>query len=62
MMEFLMEEWHHIHPIEFQALVESILRHIDAVLAARALLRHFMLVFPFTLSVTCTTHTGLYVK
>jgi hypothetical protein len=35
MTEFLVEEWCHIPPIEFQTLVESMPRHIEAVLAAR---------------------------
>ena len=34
MMEFLVEEWSHIPPIEFQTLVESLPRCIEAVLAA----------------------------
>ena len=31
-MEFLVEEWCHIHPIEFQTLVESMPRCTEAVL------------------------------
>ena len=34
-MEFLVEEWFGIPPIEFQTLVESMPMHIEAVLAAR---------------------------
>ena len=33
-MEFLVEEWCHIPPIEFQTLVESMPRQIEAVLEA----------------------------
>ena len=41
-MEFLMEEWCPIPPIEFHPLVKSMPRHIEAVLAIKT----SMLVFP----------------
>ena len=44
-MEFLLEEWCRIPPIEFQTLVESMPMCTEAALA-NTLLRQFMLVFP----------------
>jgi hypothetical protein len=59
MMEFLVEQWCHIPPIEFQTLVEYMPRRIAAVLWwPNALLRHYVGI-TFILAVTCMSVTFL---
>jgi hypothetical protein len=54
MMEFLVVEWCHILPIEFQTLVESMSRHSEAVLVvAQHPIKTLYVGVSFILSVTC---------
>jgi hypothetical protein len=54
MMEFLVEEWYCIPPIEFQAPKESMPTCIEAVLAQQPI-KTFYVGVSFILAVTCTS-------
>ncbi|CDQ87545.1 unnamed protein product, partial [Oncorhynchus mykiss] len=60
MMEFNVEEWCCIPPIEFQTLVESMPRRIAALVVLPNALKHSMLVFPLFWQLPNINHFDLF--